>query len=500
MKILLVKGAHITSTDVSIIPPLGLLSVAATLRAARPGRDEIRLLDLRVRPESEYRKALTHWAPDVVGISTLTAEAGRAHALSALAALHAPTATVVWGGPHPTAYVEECLRDPNVDVLVLHEGEETFPALLAAIERGDRLDNIAGLAFRREGQPVQTAKRPIIEDLDSLPLPAWDLVDFRLYERVKSMSLVGPRRVAPIMTSRACPYRCTYCHNMFGKKLQRRSADSVLEELTLLRNDYGVRHIEIIDDIFNADRRRCREILERIAASGLDLRLSFPNGLRGDIIHDDDFDLYERAGTEFVSLAVESASPRIQREIRKNIRIPRIEAAIRGFTDRGIFTNCYYMLGFPGETRDDMLRTIDFAVRQPSHTAMFFVVNPFKGTELGEAYAADIPADPALHSYHEAAVGSLAEVGTEELASLIRHAYVRFFANPGRLWRLLRDHPRRRYLPAAVLLLIRRLLHGAWNDPSILRAWKRRPAEEQALPVQPPAHSAAATPVGASRR
>src|SRR5690606_39057807 len=194
------------------------------------------------------------------------------------------------------------------------------------------------------------------------------------------------------------------------------------------------------------------------------------------------------------------ASPRIQREIRKNIRLPRVEAAIRGFADRGIFTNCYYMLGFPGESRDDMRKTIDFAVRQPSHTAMFFVVNPFKGTELGEAHAADIPVDPALHSYHEAAVGSLAEVGTEELASMIRHAYVRFFADPTRLWRLLRDHPRRRYLPAAVLLLIRRLLHGAWNDPSVLRAWKRRPADASARPIQPPAHSAAATPIRAAGR
>jgi radical SAM superfamily enzyme YgiQ (UPF0313 family) len=483
VKILLAKSAHITSTDVSIIPPLGLLSVAAAVRRARPGRDDIRLIDLRVSSEAEYGRLLTEWQPDVVGISTLTAEAGHAHRISALAARLASNATVVWGGPHPTAYVDECLRDEHVDVLALHEGEEAFPEYLDAMERGEDPTAIAGLAFRRDGRLVRTAERPIIEDLDRLALPAWDMLDFGLYAGVKSMSLVGPRRVAPIMTSRACPYRCTYCHNMFGKKLQRRSADSVLAELTLLRRTYGVRHIEIIDDIFNADRRRSREILTRIAESGLDLRLSFPNGLRGDILQEEDFDLYRRAGTEFVSIAIESASPRIQAAIRKNIRLPKAAAAIRGFASRGIFTNCYYMLGFPGESRAEMQATVDFAIAQPSHTAMFFVVNPFKGTELGDAQGADLPAAFELHSYHDAAAGSLAEVGSDELAVIIRRAYLRFFADPRRLARLWRDHPQRGYLPSAVLLLIRRLLHGVWNEASLLQGWRRPPAVDAAGPA-----------------
>ncbi len=493
MKILLAKSAHITSTDVSIIPPLGLLSVAAAVRQARPGRDEIRLIDLRISPESAYAKLLADWQPDVVGISTLTAEAGHAHRMSALAAKLAPHAAIVWGGPHPTAYVEECLQDPHVSALVLHEGEEAFPALVDALENAAAPDAIAGLAFRREGRFVRTAERPIIVDLDRLPLPAWDMLDFGLYEGVKSMSLVGPRRVAPIMTSRACPYRCTYCHNMFGKKLQRRSADSVLAELTLLRQTYGVRHIEIIDDIFNADRRRSREILTRIAESGLDLRLSFPNGLRGDILQEEDFDLYQRAGTEFVSIAIESASPRIQAAIRKNIRLPKAAAAIQGFASRGIFTNCYYMLGFPGESRAEMQATVDFAIAQPSHTAMFFVVNPFKGTEMGDVQGADLPAAFELHSYHEAAAGSLAEVDRDELAAIIRGAYLRFFSDPRRLRRLWRDHPQRGYLPAAVMLLIRRLLHGVWNDASLLQRWRRPAAAVDAAEPAAGSHAHPAT-------
>lgn len=471
MKILLVKSAHITDTEVSIIPPLGLLYLWSSLRQARPGRDVVRLVDLRVSPESEYETLLQTWQPDLIGISTMTAEADHAHSLSARASAMAPAATVVWGGPHPTAYVEESLADPNVDLLVLHEGEQTFPALVEALEAGHALDQVAGLAFRQASGIRRTDERPFVTNLDELPFPAWDQLDFSLYENVKSMGLVGPRRVAPVITSRACPYRCTYCHNMFGKKIQRRSPDNVLAELRLLRDIHGLRHIEIVDDIFNVDRQRMRQILERIIDQELGLQLAFPNGLRGDLLRDDEIELFKRAGTVFVSVAIESASPRIQKQIRKNIRLPQVQAAIRGFVRRGIFVNCYYMLGFPGETRAEMQCTLDFARRQPSHTAMFFVVNPFKGTELGESLPKDVgplTENFGKHTYHDIAANRLLLVPHDELRRMIRKAYIRFFANPPRLYRIARDHPQRKWLLSGMFLLLRRILRDIWNQPSTL--------------------------------
>ncbi len=471
MKILLAKAAHITSTQVAIIPPLGLLYIAGSIRKDRPD-DLIRIIDCRIESDQEFSRIVAEWKPDVIGISAITVESGHALELAEISKAASPDSVVVMGGPHPTSYNDEVLSNPSVDYTVLHEGEITFLRLLDALERGAPVDNVNGIGLRdADGLPSSTVAREFVQDLDQIPHPAWDMVDFSRYEKVKSMSLIGARRVAPIFTSRACPYRCTYCHNMFGKKFQKRSVENVLDEMEILVHQYGVQRFEIIDDIFNIDKIRTAEILQGILDRGLDVKLSFPNGLRGDLLTEELVDLFARAGTEFVSLAIETASPRLQKYIRKHIKLDKIQDVIGWFVERKVFTNCFYMLGFPTETVAEMRQTIDFACRQPSHTAMFFIVTPFNGTELVDQVK-DIDADYHLdfnrYAYHETDLNVSGNIPTNVLQRSIKVAYLRFLSNPIRLFRLVKDHPNKKFLLQMAWMLVHRIFFDNLNHRDMI--------------------------------
>ena len=476
MKILLVKAEHITSTEIAIIPQLGLLYLAAQVKRHRP-RDEVRLLDMRMEPDGALVGVLEDFQPDIVGISAITVEGVHALQMARTTKRLCPQARVVVGGPHPTSYNDEVLAEPAVDFTVLHEGEITFLELLNAIEAGGDPAAVRGIGYRDGGGiACKTPPRPFIDDLDTLPHPDWDLVDFSRYEKVKSMSVVGSRRVAPIFTSRACPYRCTYCHNMFGKKFQKRSVENVLDEMQMLVERYDVRRFELIDDIFNIDKVRTRAILQGILDRGLDVKLAFPNGLRGDLLTEELVDLFARAGTEFVSLAIETASPRLQTYIRKHLKLDKIQQVIRWFVDRHVFTNCFYMLGFPTETVAEMRQTIDFACRQPSHTAMFFIVTPFAGTELVdqvEQIGAERHFEFDRYAYNQSDMNVSGTIPTRVLHRSVKLAYLRFVANPRRLARIAWDHPNKRFLGRMCLLLAHRMVFDNLNHRSLIERLRR---------------------------
>lgn len=480
MRILLAKAAYVEDyIDMSIIPPLGLLYLASMVGQRRPG-DEVKLIDLRYKPDTEFERLVSDWKPDVVGVSAITIEGPHASRLAARAKFLRPEVKVLVGGPHPTSYPDEVAGDPHVDAAVLHEGEETFIELLDAWERGGALDGVRGIAFKRPGGGVtRTAERPYIDDLDTLPQPAWDLVEFSDYSKFKSFGMVGPRRVAPIMTSRACPYRCTYCHDMFGKKFQSRSPENVVDEIEYLVKERGVPSFEIIDDIFNIDRPRARAILQGIIDRGLKVKLSFPNGLRGDLLDDELIELFARAGTEYVALAVETASPRLQKMIRKHMKLDRLRASIDAFVKRRVWVTCYYMLGFPTETEAEMRSTIDFACKAPSHSAMFFIVTPYQGTEMSKTLGQPLHEPHDTLSYFRSKLNVSGGIPTETLHSAAKWAYFRMLSDPRRVVRVIRDHPNPRFLLGMARLLVSRVLFDNLNNKPLLR--KLRGAMDAAL-------------------
>ena len=435
-----------------VTPPLGPLSLAAYVRMHRPSWD-VRVLDMRMVPPgpAALARELDAFKPDAIGISALTVEADVGSVAARTFRELGFKGPILMGGPHASADPEGTAELPGIDYAVVGEGEETLVELLDRLEAGDEPRDVAGIAYRKNGVVFQTPVRPYMEELDGLPFPAWDLVDVHAYSRCYKFSkMIAQAPYAVIFSSRACPYRCTYCHHNFGKKFHARSPENVLAEVDFLVREHGIREIEFWDDIFNLDRVRCARILELIAARRYDLKLAFPNGLRGDLMTDELIDKFADAGTYYVAYAVESGSERVQKVIKKNVNLPKLQGVIEKTAARGIFTHGFFILGFPTESAAEMKSTVDWALGSKLHTAGFFVANPYPGTELTEmALQMGLDAHPDANRYDYLGVGyNLSATPTAFLRQLKNLAYRKFYLNPSRLARIARDFPNKRALTA----------------------------------------------------
>lgn len=433
------------------VPPLGLLYLAAVIRNHFGDRFEPRIYDTGISPSSleEIKAFLQQLSPATVGLSTMSCEADLMHRIAAAVKEVCGRETpVIVGGPHSMVERERLLGDVNIDYVVIGEGERTIVELLEALQHGAPLSSVtgvAGIAFRKDDVPVLTAPRQPIEDLDSLPFPAWDLVDLKQYARYPNWNgELKESFYVPVVTTRGCPFHCFYCHNVFGKKIRARSPESVFLEIEHLYRNLGVREIHIIDDVFNFNPARALKLCSMIEDSGMHLSFAFPNGLRADIMTADVIAALKRIGTYKIHYGFETATPRLQRLIRKNLNISKAVQNINLTADAGIITGAYFMFGFPSETRQEIRTTIDFAVRSKLDVAYFFKVTPYPGSELFNSLEGP---DCTVKSgdygdYHfYSTARSCSDIPPQELNGFILEAQQRFFSRPVRLWRSYRKSP-----------------------------------------------------------
>ncbi len=433
-----------------VYPPHGLMYLASYLRKVMP-EHEIKILDLMIeRCRADDRADLIRdFHPEIVGIHAMNFQASSLHHTAALVKSLVPRAVQIAGGPYPTAEPEGVLKDGNIDAAVLGEGELTFAELVARAANGGEFSGLPGTLTRRNGKLVRGPDREFIADLDSIPFPAWDMVDLSSYfsDRVLNQNDIRWRReLATIFTSRACPYQCIYCHNIFGKKLRTRKPEKVMAEIEILYKDHRIREFHIIDDCFNCNEARAKDILRLIIASGLDIKLAFPNGVRGDKIDDEMLELMVKAGTYKVNIGIESGSADVQKLIRKRLDLERIKKTIAELDRAGIFIHGFFMLGFPGETEAQIRDTINFACRSRLHTAGFALLSPFPGTEVHRiASAQNIPVhyDPEDTSYSRLSA-NLSAVPDQRLIRLHRLAHWNFYFSLRRVVRILKAMPRKR--------------------------------------------------------
>ncbi len=448
-RLLLVKARIDDHLGEASAPAQGTMILGAVAREA--GWD-VRCLDtyLVYDDEAAVREAIRVFAPDVIGLSALTAESRALHRLARAARDAAPQAVLLAGGPHPSAEPEKTAADPAIDAAVIGEGERTLLDILARVAKGEAWKHVPGLAVRGESGAVhRTEPRPYIEDLDELPMPAWDLTDIDAYAARRGMSLAGMRRYMAITTSRGCPYRCTYCHDIQGKRFRCHSPAYVLRMIDDLRLNHAVHDFDITDDIFNFDADRMMEICDGLIARGPGIGFTCPNGVRADRMTVAQAEKMAHAGCEYVAIAIETATSRLQKQIKKHLRFDKVQSIISAFADNNVFVSGFFMVGFPSETEPEMQATIDMALTSRLHAAYFFVVTPFGGTEMhGQVVETMTEAATRLvgSGMYFRPVHNLSEIPDARFYRMRRDAYLRFYLDPRRMARIWRAHPRPRDL------------------------------------------------------
>jgi len=461
--VLLIKCWIQGHMETAKVPPLGVMSLAAVLREVG---HTVRILHVGVKDKDTIIDAINARRPDVIGLSAVVFEYPEFRKLAEFMSSSCPEIPLMAGGPLAWSNPVTTLRTPGVRVIGIGEGDRTVVDLVDALTTGKDLSLVPGAAVLREDQLVHGPARPALTsaELDELPLPAWDLLNLEEHFKYRGMASVGRRRYMQIQTSRGCPYNCVYCHGLMGRRFRPRSPASVLKEILTLREKYDIHEFEIVDDCFNLDRARMHEILQGLINFGDPaLRLQFPNGVRADLLEEEDILILRRAGTNFMSFAFETASPRLQKLIHKNLDIGRALAAVNIADKAGIFCNGFFMLGFPTETAEECRSTIDLACSTRLHEALFFEVSPFRGTALFDMAVQESNVDVSEIPIDEIdffrAGHNLSKMSDRVFGRLFATAYARFYLNPCRIIRLLARYPR----PLQMMLRAPRLVIGTFK-------------------------------------
>ena len=365
------------------IPPLGLMSIASYIR--QKGYN-VKILDTGVEGigEKELERLLTDEKYDIIGISCFTNTADYSFKTAALVRRMLPNAFIVLGGVHATVLPERTLREcPEADIVVIGEGEESFFELVDwKNKKNKQLKDIEGIVFREGKELCRTQNRPVIGDLDLLPIVAYDLLDLEKYLPHPTQYKRLPS--FPILASRGCPFMCTFCSasKVHGKRLRMRSLDSVFKEIDFLIERYGAKGIYIQDSSFTHSKPYVREFCERLIKGKY--KLSWMCNARVDQIDENLVRVMKKAGCWQVTIGVESANDATLELIKKRQNKKDIIKAVRIVKKAGIQVMACYILGLPGEKPEEVENTINFARSLATHTALFFLPVPYPGTELLE--------------------------------------------------------------------------------------------------------------------
>lgn len=435
-----------------VAPPLGVLYLSSAIkeRSRIPHRVRVADLGMDCTTTEEILGLVAGHDADVVGISANNVDEPVLHLLSRYSKIIDPACTVIVGGAITTAMGERLSEDPFIDILCLHEGEETLPELLDVLAAGGDVTRVAGLIVKDEYQKQhRTRARPFIRDVDAIGFPDWDQIVLKDYGNLCNCNEfpMQARIYSPVFTSRGCPWKCIFCHNHFGRRPRCRSADNVLDEIETLVSEHGVGEIHVHDDIFNIDPERLEQICDGIVERGIEVHIAFPNGVRADRLTRTHIEKLGAAGCYHMCMAFETVTPRLQKMIRKNLKVKKVLENARIASELGIVTACFVMLGFPTETRDEIMDTINTVAESHFDYMRLFVACPHPGTRLHDV-ALQHGFDPSTltpdrfeYDWDRTGVNCTG-LPDEEFKELTNLCQERFLTHPARLERLRRIHER----------------------------------------------------------
>ncbi len=359
--------------------PQGLLSIAAYL--IKQGHDVVVYDCLGPGAPVDLQKqaqAILCFQPQIVGFSATTSSFPDAADLAQRIKKQAPDITTVCGGVHVSALEGQLLRDyPVFDFLVAGEGEETMGELAAGVIPSA----IKGLIRQHEGAIIVNEPRPKIADLDSLPFPAYEkLKGFPRDYHLPLFSYINTPG-ATMITSRGCMFQCSYCdRSVFKKGFRYNSAEYIYEHMKYLREKFGVRHINVYDDLFTANRQRIVELCEKLSVHPLGI--NFNCAVRVGYTDDGLLSLLKNAGCLMVSLGIESADPEMLKRHKSGVSLDDVRDTVRRIQKAGLRAKGLFMMGLPGETEASIKRTSDFILSLELDDMNMAKFTPFPGAPL----------------------------------------------------------------------------------------------------------------------
>lgn len=368
---------HVTNRS----PSLGLLYLAAAVReqgyTASIIESDIENLD----PE-QVATRLIDARPAFIGITLFTVGVWQAAQIARRVKQQLPACQIIVGGPHISSMAMETMqRFPEFDIAVIHEGEQVLPELLPELQTGRDLSRINGIIHRHNGEPQQTPPAPTINDLDSLPLPAWDLLPNFPDTYLPAIYDYPQSPVATLVASRGCPFLCKFCDtSTFGARVRANSPEKVFQMMRHLHQRFGIRHVQFVDDLFLASKIRTLQLCDLLIASGL--KMTWSCTARVDTVKPKVLKRMKQAGCWEISFGLETGSNELLQKMEKAARIEISEQAVNWTAAAGIRCKGLFMLGYPGETRETMRQTRAFVRRLPITTMNLSKFTPYPGSPV----------------------------------------------------------------------------------------------------------------------
>lgn len=419
-----------------ITPDLGLGYLASSLKR---GNHAVEILDC-VNKNINHEKLVSfikEWQPDILGFKAFTKDVPAIRESIRLVKATNKSVITVVGGPHPSCTGIDFFRDiPEADFAFCGEGELSFPNLVSKLERQERqdLESISGLIWRNNGQ-IKANPINLVENLDDLPIPSWELMDPNSYPAAPQGFFIKSHPSAPIIASRGCPFSCTFCcgHLLMGKKVRYRSIANLIEEIKYLNKYFKVKEFHFEDDNLTLDRNYTLRMCEEILALDFKIFWALPQGVRLDTLDKELLQLMKKAGCYSFSVGIESGSQRILDNMKKQQTLEEIEEKVNLINSVGINVMGFFIIGYPTETREDIDKTIRFARKVPLTYASFNIFKPYPGTEIyyslkknGELKNLDF----STFNYDEVSWTSK-DFTVSQLKKLQKKATLNFYLRPG---------------------------------------------------------------------
>ena len=381
MKITLIQPRAGKYNPAYVHEPLNLGYLASYLK--EHGFDEIRIVVSAFWEDDVTILDLCEGA-DVVGFTATSPMMGHALPLAKKIKERTPETITVFGGAHPTIEARETLQYAVVDYVVRGEGEQTLLELITALDKHSAPDTIPGLSFKAGGKIIHNAERGLVADLDTLPFP-----DRALFDQPRFLEVGYNRygdRGAWVLSSRGCPFQCTYCasHEVWTRSWRARSAANIIQEITILKREYGVDRINFADDTFTISKKRIKEFCTGMIADKMEI--AWACNARVDTVDRELFALMKRAGCVEVWMGVESGSPKILKEIKKDTTPRQIRQAFQGAKAAGLKRRGYFMIGSESESLATIKETEALIDAIEPDSLAFSILTPYPGCEEYERW------------------------------------------------------------------------------------------------------------------